>query len=141
MFLPEICIRRPVLATVMSVGLIVFGLVGYSRLPVRELPDIELPTVSVVTVMPGASPEVVETEVTEILEEELNGVEGVDIMESSSHEEVSRITITFGLDRDIDAAAQDVRDRVSRAARRLPEDAEDPSVTKPFQIVSTAKTK
>jgi len=128
--LPEVCIRRPVLATVMSIGLILFGVVGYSRLPVREIPDIELPTVSIVTVMPGASPEVVETEVTEILEEELNGVDGVDIMESSSHEEVSRITITFDLDRDIDAAAQDVRDRVSRAASRLPDDAEDPSVTK-----------
>jgi multidrug efflux pump len=130
LFLPEVCIRRPVLATVMSVGLILFGIVGYSRLAVREIPDIELPTVSIVTVMPGASPEVVETEVTEILEEELNGVDGVDIMESSSHEEVSRIRITFDLDRNIDAAAQDVRDRVARAARRLPEDAEDPSVTK-----------
>lgn len=114
----------------MSVGLIAFGLVGYLKLPVREIPDIELPTVSVVTVMRGASPEVVETEVTEILEEELNGVDGVDIMESSSQEEVSRISITFDLDRDIDAAAQDVRDRVARAAARLPEDAEDPSVTK-----------
>ncbi len=130
MFLPEVCIRRPVFATVMSVGLIAFGLVGYLKLPVREIPDIELPTVSVVTVMRGASPEVVETEVTEILEEELNGVDGVDIMESSSQEEVSRISITFDLDRDIDAAAQDVRDRVARAAARLPEDAEDPSVTK-----------
>jgi multidrug efflux pump len=114
----------------MSVGLVAFGVVGYLRLPVREIPDIELPTVSVVTVMPGASPEVVETEVTEILEEELNGVDGVDIMESSSHEEVSRITISFDLNRDIDAAAQDVRDRVSRATGRLPDDAEDPSVTK-----------
>lgn len=130
MLLPEICIRRPVLATVMSAALVLFGVVGYSRLPVREIPDIELPTVSIVTVLPGASPEVVETEVTEILEEELNGVDGVDIMESSSHEEVSRISITFDLDRDIDAAAQDVRDRVSRAVSRLPEDAEDPSITK-----------
>ena len=109
MFLPRLCIERPVLATVMSLALIVLGIVGYSRLPVRELPDIEFPIVSVSTVLPGASPEVVETEITEIIEEELNGVQGLDLLQSRSFEQVSNITLTFDLDRDIDAAAQDVR--------------------------------
>ncbi len=130
MFLPRLCIERPVLATVMSLALIVLGIVGYSRLPVRELPDIEFPIVSVSTVLPGASPEVVETEITEIIEEELNGVQGLDLLQSRSFEQVSNITLTFDLDRDIDAAAQDVRDRVARVAGNLPDDAEEPRVTK-----------
>ncbi|TFH21295.1 MAG: efflux RND transporter permease subunit, partial [Myxococcales bacterium] len=130
MFLPRICIERPVLATVMSIALIVLGAVGYSRLPVRELPDIEIPIVSVSTVLPGASPEVVETEITEIIEEELNGLEGLDLLQSVSREEVSSITLQFDLDRDIDAAAQDVRDRVARVIGRLPEEAEEPRVAK-----------
>jgi multidrug efflux pump len=129
-FLPRICIERPVLATVMSIALIVLGAVGYSRLPVRELPDIEIPIVSVSTVLPGASPEVVETEITEIIEEELNGLEGLDLLQSVSREEVSSITLQFDLDRDIDAAAQDVRDRVARVIGRLPEEAEEPRVAK-----------
>ena len=130
MFLPRLCIQRPVFATVLSLALLVFGVVGYVRLPVRELPDIEFPIVSVTTVLPGASPEVVETEITEILEEELNGIEGIDIIESTSSEQVSNITLQFDLDRDIDTAAEDVRDRVSRVRSRLPDDAEVPLVAK-----------
>ena len=114
----------------MSASIVVFGLVGYSRLPVRELPDIEFPIVSVSTVLPGASPEVVETEITEILEEELNGIEGIDIIQSLSTEQVSNITLQFQLDRNIDSAAEDVRDRVARVRNRLPEDAEEPLVAK-----------
>jgi len=114
----------------MSVALLVFGAVGYSRLPVRELPDIELPIVSVSTVLRGASPEVVETEITEMLEEELNGVEGLDLMQSVSLEQLSNVRLFFDLDRDIDAAAQDVRDRVSRVTNRLPDDADEPRVAK-----------
>jgi multidrug efflux pump len=129
-FLPRLCIERPVFATVLSLALLVFGVVGYARLPVRELPDIEFPIVSVTTVLPGASPEVVETEITEILEEELNGIEGIDIIESVSTEQVSNITLQFELERDIDTAAEDVRDRVSRVRSRLPEDAEEPQVAK-----------
>ncbi|RMD81159.1 MAG: efflux RND transporter permease subunit, partial [Candidatus Dadabacteria bacterium] len=130
MFLPRLCIERPVLATVFSLALLVFGVVGYSRLPVRELPDVDIPVVSVSTVLPGASPEVVESQVTEVLEEELNGIEGLDIITSESREEVSAITLQFELGRDIDAAAQDVRDRIARVRRLLPEDAEEPRVAK-----------
>ncbi len=130
MFLTDVSVRRPVFATVMSLALVVIGLVGYSRLPVREVPDIEFPIVSVSTVLPGASPEVVETEITEILEEELNGIKGVDFISSESKEQVSSIIVQFDLDRDIDAATQDVRDRVSRVRGRLPDDAEEPLVAK-----------
>jgi len=128
--LPQICIRRPVFATVLSTVLVVFGYIGYSRLPVRELPDIEFPIVSVSTVLPGASPEVVETEITEILEEELNGIEGIDIIRSMSTEQVSTVTLQFLLSQDIDNAAEDVRDRVARVRNRLPDDAEEPRVAK-----------
>ncbi len=130
MFLPYLSIRRPVLASVFSLALIVLGVAGYSRLPVRELPNVEFPVVSVQTVLPGASPEVVETEITEVLEEELNGIEGVEFIQSASNEQTSSITIQFDLARDIDAAAQDVRDRVARVRNQLPDDAEEPRVRK-----------
>jgi len=134
-FLPRVCIERPVFATVLSLALLVFGVVGYLRLPVRELPDIEFPIVSVTTALPGASPEVVETEITELLEEELNGIEGIDVIESVSTEQLSSITMQFELERDIDTAAEDVRDRVSRVRNRLPEDAEEPQIAK-FDVSS-----
>ena len=130
MLLPRLSIQRPVLATVFSLALVVLGLTGWSRLPVRELPNVDFPIVSITTVLPGASPEVVETEITEILEEELNGVEGIDNMTSSSSEQVSNITIQFDLARDIDAAAQDVRDRVSRVRSQLPDETEEPEIRK-----------
>src|SRR5689334_11445607 len=94
--------------------IILFGLIGLSRLPVRELPDIDPPIVSVGTVYPGANAQVVETEVTERLEEQLNNIEGIKTLTSESREGSSQITIEFDLSRDIDVAAQDVRDRVSR---------------------------
>ncbi|MBI5505770.1 MAG: efflux RND transporter permease subunit [Deltaproteobacteria bacterium] len=130
MLLPRLSIRRPVLAAVLSLALIMFGITGYSRLPIRELPDVDFPIVSVLTVLRGASPEVVESEITELLEEELNGIEGIDTIKSTSTEQVSRITIQFDLDRDIDAAAQDVRDRVNRVRNRFPQDTEEPQVRK-----------
>lgn len=114
----------------MSLALVVLGLAGYTRLPVRELPSVDFPVVSIITVLPGASPEVVETEITEPLEEEVNGVEGIDYIKSTSAEQVSTITIQFDLSRDIDAAAQDVRDRVSQVRSRLPENTEEPQVRK-----------
>src|SRR5207248_8370359 len=106
MVLPRISIQRPVLATMMSLGLILFGLIGLSRLPVRELPDIDPPIVSVSTVYPGANAQVVETEVTERLEEVINNIEGIRTLTSESREGVSNITIEFDLSRDIDIAAQ-----------------------------------
>ncbi len=106
------------------------GLVGFTRLPVQEFPTIEPPVVSVRSVYPGANPQVVETEVTEVIEGELNGIEGVKTLTSSSREGVSAITVQFELNRDLEAAAQDVRSRVSRVIRRLPDDVESPVVSK-----------
>ncbi len=130
MKLPEICIKRPVLASMMNLGLILFGLIAISRLPVRELPDIDPPIVNVNTVYPGASAEVVETEITEKLEEVINTTEGIKTLTSESREQVSNITVQFVLARDIDLAAQDVRDRVARAREDLPEEINEPIVAK-----------
>lgn len=130
MVLSEICIRRPVLTVMMSLALVLFGLVALDRLPVRELPDIDPPIVNISTVFPGANAEVVETEVTERLEEVINGVEGIKEISSESREELSSITVEFTLARNIDLAAQDVRDRVARARESLPGDAEEPIVAK-----------
>jgi multidrug efflux pump len=128
--LSEICIDRPVLASVMSIIIVLFGAISMTRLQNRELPDIDPPAVSVTTVFPGAAPEVVETSVTDVLEEEVNGIAGVKHVESESREQVSVITIEFELDVDVDEAANDVRDRVARARRDLPDEVEDPVVEK-----------
>jgi multidrug efflux pump len=130
MQLPQISIRRPVLTVMMSLALVLFGIIGLLRLPVRELPNIDPPIVSVQTVYPGANAQVVETEVTERLEEELNSIEGIKTLTSESKEQVSNITIEFTLARPVDVAAQDVRDRVSRARGKLPEDIEEPIIAK-----------
>src|SRR6266545_3452428 len=102
MILSRISIQRPVLASMMSLGLILFGVIGLTRLPVRELPDIDPPIVSVTTVYPGANASVVETEVSERLEEQINNIEGIKTLTSQSREEVSTITVEFDLGRDID---------------------------------------
>jgi multidrug efflux pump len=130
MILSRVSIQRPVLATMMNLVLILFGLIGLSRLPVRELPDIDPPIVSVTTVYPGANAQVVETEVTERLEEQINNIEGIKTLRSESREGVSVITIEFDLARDIDIAAQDVRDRVSRVRGNLPRDIFEPVIAK-----------
>ncbi|NES75131.1 MULTISPECIES: efflux RND transporter permease subunit [unclassified Okeania] len=123
-------IKKPVFASVCSLLIILIGLVGYTRLPVQEFPTIEPPVVSVRTTYSGANPEVVETEVTEILEAEINGVEGVKTLTSSTREGSSSINVQFGLGRDLEEAAQDVRSRVSRAMRRLPDEVDAPVVSK-----------
>ncbi len=130
MILPRISIQRPVLTIMMNLALILFGVIALSRLPVRELPDIDPPIVSVTTVYPGANASVVETEVSERLEEELNNIEGIRTISSQSREQVSSITIEFDLSRDIDQCAQDVRDRVSRVRGKLPEFIDEPIVAK-----------
>src|ERR1044071_5185673 len=107
MILPRISIQRPVLASMMSLGLILFGVIGLTRLPVRELPDIDPPIINVTTVFPGASAAVVEAQVTEILEESLTSIEGIRTLTSESRQEVSVITLEFDLARPIDIAAQD----------------------------------
>lgn len=130
MSLPEVSIKRPVFATMMSLALVLFGLIGFQRLSIRELPDIDPPVVNVSTVYFGANPEVMETEVTELLEEAINSVEGLRTLTSTSRDQVSSITIEFELNRDLDVAAQDVRDAVNRVRGRLPPDVEEPVINK-----------
>jgi multidrug efflux pump len=128
--LSQVCIERPVLATVMSLLILLFGVVCLQRLPNRELPDIDPPVVAVTTVFPGAAPEVVETSVTQPLEDSIIGIEGVRHVTSRSREQVSDITVEFHLDRDIEAAANDVRDRVARVRSLLPDEVDEPVVAK-----------
>jgi multidrug efflux pump len=130
MRLPQISVQRPVLATVMSLMIVLLGLISYDRLAVREYPDIDSPVVSVRTVYPGASAEIIESQITQPLEGSLAGIEGIRTIKSSSREEVSQITIEFVVTRDADDAASDVRDRVARVRGRLPADALEPVVAK-----------
>src|SRR5271165_1240757 len=130
MFLPQLSIKRPVLTMMMSLALVIFGLIGLKRLPVRELPNIDPPVVTVLTVYHGASAAVIETEITERLEEQINSIEGIKTLTSESSEEVSTITVEFNLNRNIDLAAQDVRDRVARVRGTLPKDIEEPIIAK-----------
>jgi len=130
MFLPEISVRRPVLATVMSLLIILVGVIAFDRLTVREYPKIDSPVVSVRTVYTGASPQVIESQVTQPLEDSISGIEGVKTLKSVSREEVSQITVEFTNDRNPDLAANDVRDRVSRARGRLPDEVNEPIIAK-----------
>ncbi|MBK5969008.1 MULTISPECIES: efflux RND transporter permease subunit [Thiorhodovibrio] len=130
MMLSDLSIRRPVLATVMSLLLVAFGLVSFDRLPLREYPDIDPPVVSIDTVYPGASANVVETRITQLIEDRIAGVEGIESIASSSEDGRSRITIEFGIGRDIDGAANDIRDRVSGVLDQLPVEAEPPDIQK-----------
>ena len=130
MVLSDISIKRPVLATVMSILVLLIGLLAYDRLTVREYPKIDLPVVTVETTYPGASASIIETQVTQIIEDSLSGIEGIDFMNSISRSESSQITITFKIDRDPDNAAADVRDRVSRVTGDLPDDIDPPVVAK-----------
>jgi multidrug efflux pump len=130
MKLSETSIRRPVLASMLSAALVLFGVIGYSLLSVREFPDVDPPIISVTTVLPGANPRVVESAVTDPLEEELSTVPGLRTLTSSSGEQLSNITLEFNLDRDVEEAAQDVRDRVSRVRGFLPEDVLEPVIAK-----------
>jgi multidrug efflux pump len=130
MQLPEICIRRPVLATVLSLLIVLIGYVSYTKLSVREYPKIDEPNVTVSTNYRGASAEVVEGQVTKVLEDSLAGIEGVDVITSISRPEQSQITVRFKLTRDADSAAADVRDKVSRVRQRLPTDVDEPQIAK-----------
>jgi multidrug efflux pump len=130
MKLSEISIERPVLATVMSLVILLFGILAFTRLPVREYPDIDPPIVSINTFYRGASPSVIETEISDVLEEQLSTIEGVKTIVSSSQEQGSVITVEFELNRDVDEAANDVRDRVSRIRGTLPDEADDPIIQK-----------
>ncbi|MGH8705136.1 MAG: efflux RND transporter permease subunit [Burkholderiales bacterium] len=130
MQLPELCIRRPVLATVMSLMIVLLGVISFQRLTVREYPKIDTPVASVRTVFKGASPQVIESQITQPLEDSLSGIEGVRTIKSVSREEVSQITVEFVPERNVDSAANDVRDRVARVRARLPEAADESVVSK-----------
>jgi multidrug efflux pump len=128
--LSDVSVRRPVLAIVAAALLCAFGLLSFDRLPLREYPDIDPPILNITTTYPGASAAVVENRVTEVIEDRLAGLEGIKTMASSSQDGRSNITLEFELSRDIDNAANDVRDRVSRILGNLPDEAEPPEVRK-----------
>ena len=130
MILSDLSVKRPVFATVVSLLLMTFGLVAFSMLPIRELPDITTPRVSIHTSYTGASADVVESKITNVLEDRLGGIDGIRSIESQSMHGASRITVEFSTDTDMEVAANDVREAMSRASWRLPDDAESPIVWK-----------
>jgi multidrug efflux pump len=130
MILSDFSVRRPVFATVMSLALVILGLAALNILPVRQYPDIDPPVVSIETTYRGASADVVETKVTQIIEDRISGLEGIEKLTSSSREERSSIRVEFNLKRDVDEAANDIRDRVSRALNELPDEADPPEIAK-----------
>lgn len=130
MTISDICIRRPVLATVINLLIIVIGIVAASRLPIRELPDVDAATVTVRTIYVGAAPEVIDTQITETVEAAVAGVAGIDTIDSSSVQGRSNVRVSFSQGRDIDEAANDIRGAVGRIAGRLPDEADDPQVFK-----------
>lgn len=130
MNLSELSINRPVLATVMVLIIIIFGLIGYTSLPVREYPNVDNPIITVQVSYPGANAEVIENQITEPLEQQINGIPGIRSLSSQSSQGSSRITVEFELAVDMETAANDVRDKVSRAQRYLPRDVDPPTVSK-----------
>ena len=130
MNISELCIRRPVFATVLSLLLVIFGLVALERLPLREYPDISRPVVTISTIYRGASAAIVENKVTQVIEDRIAGIEGIIKLESDSEDERSSIRIEFDVVRDMDDATNDVRDRISRVLAQLPPEADPPQVSK-----------
>jgi len=130
MMLSDVAVRRPVFAAVAAIVLCVIGAAAFFFLPVRELPDVDPPVVSVNTTYAGASAEVIESRITEPVEQQIAGIQGVDRITSASRDGRSSVTIEFSLDRNIDDAANDVRDRVARVVGRLPDQADPPEVSK-----------
>lgn len=130
MWLADTSVKRPVFATVVNLVLVVFGIIAFSMLSLREYPDIDPPIVSVNTAYPGASANIIETRITQLLEDRISGIEGIKNISSSSRNGRSSISIEFNLSRDIDAAANDVRERISRALNNLPDQALPPEVSK-----------
>jgi len=128
--LAEICVRRPVFTWVLMLSLVVLGLFAYEKLGVDRFPKIDLPYVTVSTVLVGAAPEEIETEVTDKVEEAVNTISGIDQLISVSAEGVSQVVIGFELEKNADVAAQEVRDRVNSVLRQLPRDAEPPVIEK-----------
>lgn len=128
--LAEICIQRPIFAAMLILALVVIGLASYLQLGVDRFPSVDLPTVSVRTTLRGASPEEVETEISQRIEEAINTIEGINELRSVSGPGASVVVVSFNLDRDVDVAAQDVRDRVATVIRDLPDDVDPPVISK-----------
>ena len=126
---PTVAVTRPVVATVLSLLIIVIGLAAVLNLPVREYPDVDDPTITATVIYPGAAAEVVEREITEPIEEAVSGIDGVRQIRASSRDGRARIEVEFSLDRDLDLAAADVRDRISTVRNELPDEAENPEIT------------
>ena len=130
MVISDVSVRRPVFAAVISLVLVILGLLAIDRLSVREYPDVNPPVVSIATNYRGASAEVIERRITKVIEDEIAGIAGVEKLKSTSQDERSTITVEFNIERNIDGAANDVRERVSRILRLLPEEAGSPQITK-----------
>ena len=130
MLLSDVSIKRPVFASVLSLVLVIFGLVSFMRLPLREYPDIDAPIVNIQTNYPGASADVVETRITRIIEDQIAGVSGIRFIDSNSTDGRSSISVEFSVNIDIDAAANDIRDRVSTVLNNLPDEADPPEIQK-----------
>ena len=130
MNISSISINRPVLASVISILIVLFGIVGFSYLGVREFPSVDPPVITVTTNYTGANADIMESQVTEPLEESINGIAGIRSLTSISSDGRSSITVEFELDVDLEAAANDVRDRVSRALKTLPQDVDPPITVK-----------
>jgi len=126
----ELLIRRPVLATVLTIIIVMVGAVSYTRLSLRQFPEVDKPIISVTTSLEGASPQIIEAQITRPLEEALGGVEGLDYIASRSETENSVIKLYFKVDRNIDLAAADVRDRLQKVRNKLPDEADDPLIKK-----------
>ena len=138
MSLSTLSIKRPVLAIVMNLAIILFGVIGYTYLGVREFPSIDPAIISVRTNYSGANADIIESQITEPLEKSINSIDGIRNITSSSNQGSSFINIEFNLGKDLEAAANDVRDKVSQAVRRLPEDIDAPPVVRkpmPIQIL------
>ncbi len=130
MILSDVSVKRPVFATVLSLMLIAFGIMAFNQLPLREYPDTSPPVVSISTSYPGASADIIETQVTELIEDQINGIDGVEAINSSSVDGSSRISVEFRVGTDIEVAANDIRDKISRVVRSLPEEVDPPQIAK-----------
>ncbi len=130
MILSDISIRRPIFATVINLLVVILGLIAFSRLELREYPDIDPPVVAVQTAYVGAASEVIENRVTKVLEDSIAGIQGVRSIDSTSEDGLSSISVEFKLDRNVEEAANDVRDRVQRVQSQLPDEVETPEISK-----------
>jgi HAE1 family hydrophobic/amphiphilic exporter-1 len=145
--LAEICVRRPVFATMLIMTLIVLGIYSYNRLTIESFPRVEFPIITITTRLPGAAPQEVETEITDKIEEAVNTISGIEEVRSSSAEGVSLVYVTFELERELDSAAQDVRDNINRVLPLLPQTIEQPTVEKldpdaaPIMTISLASNR